>query len=37
VSDADRLGQQVGDVVHYAIPEARAVTFGPRAMPITTE
>ncbi len=32
---ADRLGQQVGDAVHNAIPEARAITFSPRAMPAT--
>jgi len=33
VSTADRLGQQVADAVHAAVPEARAVTFSPHGMP----
>lgn len=33
VGAADTLGGQVVDAVHAAIPEARAVTFTPRAMP----
>ncbi|HEY0813493.1 MAG TPA: cation diffusion facilitator family transporter [Pseudonocardia sp.] len=35
VSAADTLGQRVADALYNAIPEARAVTFSPRAMPTT--
>jgi cation diffusion facilitator family transporter len=33
IAAADQLGQLVGDTIHNAIPEARTVTFSPRAMP----
>lgn len=33
VFEADLLGARVGDAVRSAIPEARAITFSPRAMP----
>ncbi len=33
VHAADQLGRRVADAVHTAIPEARAITFSPRAMP----
>ncbi|MGH3765601.1 MAG: cation diffusion facilitator family transporter [Pseudonocardiaceae bacterium] len=33
VATADQLGHQVIDAVHEAVPEARAVTVTPRAMP----
>lgn len=33
IADADQIGRQAVDAVHRAIPEARAVTVTPRAMP----
>lgn len=33
VREADQLAQQVAEAVHAILPEARAVTFMPRAMP----
>jgi cation diffusion facilitator family transporter len=36
VASADRLGVEVAQAVHDAVPEARSVTFTPRAMPRTS-
>jgi divalent metal cation (Fe/Co/Zn/Cd) transporter len=33
VHDADELGRLVSNAIHDAIPEARAISFTPRAMP----
>ena len=33
VHAADKLGCLVGDAIHHSVPETRAVTFTPRAMP----
>jgi cation diffusion facilitator family transporter len=33
VYDADELGRLLGNAIHDAIPEARAITFTPRAIP----
>lgn len=34
VYDADELGRRFADAVHAAVPEARVVTFTPRAAPL---
>jgi cation diffusion facilitator family transporter len=33
VQDTDELGRRVADAVHAAVPDARMITFTPRAMP----